>query len=492
MHITSAGFLLFLVGVLIFYYGLPKKLQKSVLLIASYVFYSFAGLRAVAALLGSTVCCYLVGYFLATEQAQLNRKKIKTGILAAGIGLHIVLLGITKYLPVYLGTRNWFAILGISFFTLQAIGYMMDVYRGTIEAERNPMRLALFFAFFPILTQGPIHRYKELCETLFAKHAFSFKKLTNGGIRILWGFFKKLVLADRVAIGLQTLLENPAQYTGGYVLVVMAFYALQLYADFTGGIDIALGCAELFGISLQENFLRPYFSKSVQEYWTRWHMSLGKWFTTYVFYPLSTSGWVTQLRKSAIAHGHRKLGKRIAVYVSAGTVWILTGLWHGPTASFVVWGLCNYAIIMISRELSGLYQMFHKRFPATEGGWYRGVQVVRTIGIMSTLRLFDCYKGVGITFAMFGSIFTQFSLRPYVDGSLLQLGLSGMDYGILFWGTLLLVWVSLLQRKGSVRMQLVELPYWIRFILVFGLFVVVLVCGKYGIGYDKTQFIYNI
>ena len=174
--------------------------------------------------------------------------------------------------------------LGISFYTFQTMGYIIDVYRDKYPYEKNIFKLALFISFFPQLIQGPISRFDDLKETLFGEHSFDAKAISFGLQRILWGFFKKLVIADRLLPAVNTIVRNPEEYQGVYVLVGMFFYAIQLYADFTGGIDIAIGVAEVFGIRLKENFERPYFSKSITEYWRRWHISLGSWFREYMFF----------------------------------------------------------------------------------------------------------------------------------------------------------------------------------------------------------------
>jgi len=397
----------------------------------------------------------------------------------------------------WLGTNHKLAFvemlipMGISFYTFQAAGYLIDVYRGTCKAENKFFRFALFVSFFPQLVQGPISRYNALSETLYEEHKFDWKKVSFGLQRILWGYFKKLVIADRILVAVNEIIGNTVDYKGTYVLVGMLFYALELYTDFTGGIDITIGIAQTLGITVAENFNRPYFSKSVKEYWRRWHISMGTWFTDYIFYPISVCRPMLRITRFSRKHFGEFVGKRIPVYLSSFAVWFATGIWHGASWNFVIWGLLNWAVIMVSQELEPLYTKFHEKFGNGQTVFYKCFQVVRTVLLMSCLRLFDCYRDVPLTLKMFGSIFSDWDWMVLYDGSLLAIGLDGIDYVILIVGTLMLAVVSLCQKSGSVRQKIAGKPYWIKFTIWYGLFLIVLLMGAYGIGYDASQFIYN-
>lgn len=381
--------------------------------------------------------------------------------------------------------------LGISFYTFQTVGYLVDVYNEKYEAQNNYGKFALFVGFFPQLSQGPISRYNDLSETLFAEHKFDTKVVAFGLQRILWGYFKKLVIADRVLIGLKTLLAAPEDYPGVYFFVAMMFYAIQLYADFTGGIDITIGIAETMGIKVKENFNRPYFSKNIKEYWNRWHMTMGSWFTDYIFYPISVSGFMLKLSKKARQVLGENIGKRVPVYLATILVWFTTGIWHGASWNFIVWGLANCVVILISQELSPLYTKFHNRFDVEGKLWYKTFCVIRTILLMSALRMFDCYRDVTVTVKMFFSMFTTWNISALWDGSMLELGLNGTDYLIILFGVVLIFTVSMLQRRKQVRERILALPYPVRATIWLALFVVVLLAGAYGQGYDESSFIYN-
>lgn len=304
MLFTSYGFLGFLAVLFLLYYIIPRKCQWGLLLGAGYLFYFLAGAEYVPYLLVTTVTIWFAACriednadrqaaYLKEHRAELSKeekkaykdrqKKVRLGWILGGILLNIGILAVLKYTNFAIANINGLLgafgrtgrlsfltlalPLGISFYTFQAVGYLIDVYRGTVRAQRNPFRFALFVSFFPQLVQGPISRFGNLAESLHGEHRFDGKTVSFGLQRILWGYFKKMVIADRMLVGVNAIIGDTDAYHGAYVLVGMFFYALELYADFTGGIDITIGIAQTLGITLQENFQRPFFSKSLKEYW---------------------------------------------------------------------------------------------------------------------------------------------------------------------------------------------------------------------------------
>lgn len=528
MLFTSYDFWGFILVLFILYYIVPKKFQWPLLLGFSYIFYFLADPSYLIYIGITTVTVFLLGckieqlreeqsaYLKANKEAlsredkKIYKNKIKSKqwkYLLIALFINIGILAVLKYTNFAIsnvnsilglfGSEKQFGFLdlalpmGISFYTFQSVGYIIDVYRGTCKAEKNIFRFALFVSFFPQLVQGPISRFSQMAETLYQEHSFDVKNVCYGLQRILWGFFKKLVIADRILTAVNEIIRNPDEYAGAYVFVGMMFYALELYADFTGGIDVTIGVAEVLGIRLAENFNRPFFSKSIKEYWNRWHITMGTWFTDYIFYPISVCGPMLKLSKFSRKKLGENLGKRVPIYLSSFTVWLATGIWHGASWNFVVWGLGNWVVIMVSQELEPLYAKFHARFHLQSNRYFQFFQVIRTIFIMSCLRSFDCYRNVPVTFKMLGTMFTTWNWNILWDGSLMQLGLTGTDYLILLAGTVLLIAVSMLQRKGKVRDQIAACPYVARVAIWYGLFLVVLLTGVYGIGYEASQFIYN-
>ena len=527
MLFTSYEFLGFLAVLFLLYYVLPKRAQQPLLLAASYLFYFIAGPSFLLYILTTTVTTYFAARrigenltrqsaYLREHKAELDReakkaykegqKRLRRRWVIACLLVNLGILAVVKYTNFLISNINGVISafggeglsylklalpLGISFYTFQAIGYLIDVYRGTVPAERSLPRFALFISFFPQLIQGPISRYGDLSATLYQEHDFDKKQVSFGLQRMLWGYFKKMVVADRVLAAVMTIVGGPEEYRGAYILVGMLFYTMQLYADFTGGIDITIGIAQVLGVTVQENFIRPYFSKSRQEYWRRWHVSMCNWFRDYLFYPVSTSKAMQKFTRFAKARLGGRVGKRLPVYLSTFVVWFATGIWHGASWNFIVWGLANWVVLMASEELEPLYARFHQKFPVDGKLWYKLFQVGRTFLLVCVLNLFDCYPSLSLTFGAFASLFTAGNWSVLWDGSLMNLGLSGLDYGILAAGTMLMLAVSLIQRGGPVREKIAKKPYPVRFILWYGLFLIVLLMGAYGVGYDASQFIYN-
>ena len=528
MFFTSYSFIIFLSIIFLLYYLIPKRLQWPLLLIASYIFYGFAGIKYFTYIVLTTISTYIVGLkignlykeeskYLKENKGILSRvelkeyrttsKSIRWKWLLFCMLLNFGILGVTKYTNFTISNINFILAklgsgrqlgfldialpMGISFYTFKSTGYIIDVYRGKYEPERNIFKFALFVSFFPQIIQGPISRFDDLSETLFKEHNFDIKNFNDGMIRILWGFFKKLVIADRILVGVNTIIRNPDTYQGAFVFIGMLFYAYQLYADFTGGIDITIGISQVLGIKIKENFDRPYFSKNIAEYWRRWHITMGTWFKDYLFYPISVYKPMLNFSKYARRTFGDSIGKRLPVYISSIIVWFTTGIWHGASWNFIMWGLTNCFVILVSQELTPFYNWFHSKFNVKDKFLFRSFQVVRTILLMSAIRLFDCYRDVPMTFRMFGSMFTNFNVSDLFNGSLLNLGLSFADYIVLLIGLVILTTVSLIQRKGSVRDRLYKKPAILRYSVYYVLIVSIIVFGAYGVGYDSSQFIYN-
>ncbi len=528
MLFTSYEFILFLLIVFVLYYAIPKKFQWMLLLVASYVFYFFSGAENLIYILFTTITTYLIigaiqkskdaqEAYLKEHKKEMSREERKAykavghkkqwRLLLLCLILNIGMLAVIKYtnfaiynvnsIMEFFGSDNRISFLdialpmGISFYVFQTMGYAIDVYRGKYKAEKNFFKLALFTSFFPQLIQGPISRFDDLAKSLYEPHSFQSKTVAFGLQRILWGFFKKMVIADRLLVAVNTIIGDTEVYTGAWVFVGMMFYALELYADFTGGIDITIGIAQTMGITVTENFIRPYFSKNIKEYWNRWHITMGSWFTDYIFYPISVCQPMLKLSKFSRNHFGEQVGKRLTVYISCFVVWFATGIWHGASWNFIVWGLANCFVILVSQEFEPFYRWFHKKFHVDGTFGWKLFSVIRTILLMSSLRTFDCYRDVPLTFRMYGTIFTEFNWGELFNGSLLNLGLTIADYVVVFIGFILMLSVSLVQRRGSVREKIAAKPYTMRFVIWFGLFLLVILWGSYGIGYDASQFIYN-
>lgn len=316
MIFTSFEFIAFFLIVLIGYYLIFPNLRWIWLLAASFYFYTKASPHFLPYILSSVAVIYassrMIGYLDSRKASYFQKNELtkdekkaynkhctrnKKIFCATGIILNVGMLAFTKYFnfvgesvsAITGGTFTALDIivpLGISFYTFQSTGYLIDVYRGMYEPQKNPMKYALFILFFPQIMQGPIGRYNDLAPQLFEPCKFDYDRLKSGLVRMLWGFFKKMVIADRAALLVNTVFDNWKPYSGAVIWAAVFLYAVQLYADFSGYMDIALGAGEALGIRLSENFRTPYFSKSTAEFWRRWHITLGTWFRDYLFYPI--------------------------------------------------------------------------------------------------------------------------------------------------------------------------------------------------------------
>ena len=286
--------------------------------------------------------------------------------------------------------------LGISFYTLGALGYLLDVYGGRISAEPHFGRFLLYVTFFPQVIQGPIPRYGDLGAQLRDSPDPSAEGIRLGLLRMLWGCFKKLVVADRLAPVVSAVFGFPDYYGGAAVFAAVALYGLQLYADFSGGIDIALGAAELFGIRLQENFRRPYFAVSLADFWRRWHITLGSWMRDYVFYPLVLSKPLMGLQKALRRRGAGWLAAALPAAAGNIAVFLLVGLWHGSSWRFVAWGLFNGVVLAAGELLEPAYRRFREGFPRLAASFgFRVFRILRTYFVICVGYYFDCCSGVG-------------------------------------------------------------------------------------------------
>ena len=327
MTLTSVIFLIWIIGSVILYYAVPAAFRWIALLFVSYGYYIYGGGKTVLFLVFSTLITWLAS--ICMERFR-NHKKF---ILIISLLLNFGMLAVIKYPGFIMGIVNsvfhtqmrgmellW--PLGISFFTFQSSGYVIDIYRGKYAPQKNPLKYALFVSFFPQIMQGPIGRYDALSEQLYGPNRFMIDSIINGSERIIWGIFKKMVIADWAAVFADAIFNDPEKYN--LVLLGILIYALQLYADFSGAIDIVIGTSELFGIKLGENFRQPFFAGNPSDFWRRWHISLSFWFRDYLYIPLG---------------GNRK--GTVRKYLNTIITMAVSGIWHGAGWTFLVWGILH-------------------------------------------------------------------------------------------------------------------------------------------------------
>ena len=517
MIFTSFKFLIFIAVVFVGYFIIPKKARWCWLLTASLYFYLCASVKYSVFLIFSAASVYLLSLFVARcdrllnecdlprDEKKLYRKKLdsrKYIAIAITLVLNLGILGFLKYAGFVM--ENVTAVvrlfapafefsglslvlpLGISFYTFTAVGYAIDVYRGTSEPEKNPLKLLLFLSFFPHIMQGPIDRFDDLAPTLFEGHAFDFDRAAKGLRRMLWGFFIKLVIADRLAMLVNQVFDNSESYSGLYLLAAVFFYAIQIYADFAGYMDVALGASEVMGIYPAENFDAPYFSASVPEFWRRWHMTLGSWFRDYLFYPVMRSALIKKLTKFLKKKYSLAVASTVATCIALSAVWFTTGLWHGAAWHYIAWGVYYGILIILSNVLK---PTFDKIKINRDGKAYKIFMTLKTFAIVLLGYIFFRANNMTHAFTVIGRIFTKF---PTVHNAAnMTLGIDFKDLLVAVIAILVLVIVDIMKvKKIRPGDKVAALPLPIRWVLVYACILAVLVLGIYGPGYDAASFIY--
>ena len=434
------------------------------------------------------------------ERKQLRgaaKKRMRIWMLGALI-LNFSILAVLKYTDDVCG---WFSIsplglllpLGISFYTFQSVGYLLDVYNGKAEPVRNPAKFCLFVSFFPQLLQGPIGRFQDLYPQLTEPHDFDSLSLRRGAVLMFWGLLKKLVIADRVLPLVSSVFSAESGSMGGAAaLIGVLGYSLQQYCDFSGGIDLVTGIAELFGIRLAPNFRRPYFAVSLADFWRRWHISLGAWMRDYVFYPFALTSPISKLSKAAKKQFGQDFSRALPAALGNILVFLLVGIWHGATSNYILWGLYNGLVLAVSALLDPAYRHFGEKHAALTGGrGFHVFRVLRTFAIVNIGWFFDRCAHAGDAVRMMGSVITDFRPAQITWEWLEQCGLPIPDAIVLGLFTLLLFGISLACERGvQVRDGLLRLPLPVRWLLLYALIFSVVIFGVWGSGFNEASFIY--
>jgi len=462
MSLTSAIFLPFFLGALIIFYVLPKKTRWFWLLIISLIFFSWSdGWKTLPYLFYGIVVTYFGARIIQRYESEKKRKTI----LFLTVFLSLFVLGALKETNFFihlingtgglfgispgLGMVNIIAPIGISYFTLSLIGYVIDVNRNVCKAQTNILKHALFTCYFPQLISGPILRYGEMENQLFSDHRLDLNNISYGFTRILWGFFKKMVIADRLAILVNTVYGDYTNYPGMYIFIATLCYAFQLYTDFSGCMDIVLGASEAFGIKLPENFKAPFFSERISEFWRRWHITLGLWFKDYLLYPLLKGDFLQGVGQKSKKLFGKKKGKNIPTYLGLSVVWLCVGLWHGGSVKYFFASGILPCVYLISSEL---LSPFFKRIIEvlkinTECFSYRLFSRFRTLMLMCLCWVFVCAQSFTDGLHVLKSMFTTFNPLILVDNSLFTLGLDQQDIIVVIFGILAVMVVDYMINK---------------------------------------------
>lgn len=372
--------------------------------------------------------------------------------------------------------------IGISYYTLETISYLTDIYRKRMKAETNYLKVLLFLVYFPQIVEGPIANYSRLSKTLFNTEKFNYDNFVSSFVLIAWGFIKKLVIADRAGIFVSKVFEN--NYGGMLLIIGVLLYTLQIYADFSGCIDIVSGVSELFGVKLDENFKRPFFSKSIQEFWRRWHITLGTWLKEYIFYPISLSKLNMKLNLKLRKMKSKYISRFIITAFPLFFVWFFNGMWHGASFKYVVYGLYYYVLMMIGILLEPVFKKIISIFKINTEVWsYKFFQALRTILIvcfgMFLFRV-DSFKQM------------RLMIHSKATASLFSLGLKKLDFALLMVGILVMLVVGVMQEFNiNIRKELQKQNLLFKWLIYYIMIFSVIIFGIYGKGYDAASFIYG-
>ena len=525
MNYQSLTFIFFSAAVLLLYYIVGKKLQLWVLALANITFYCICGVKYLPFLLVTLFATYFSGLIIghiyeksdiklaectdASEKKTIRKKaksKAKWALMLALI-ISIGLLAVCKYTGFAvtninkllvslsikeLSTFNIILPIGISYYTFMAISYVLDIYWKRYKYEKNFLLYSVYLTYFPHIVQGPIDRFNEFKEQVSGGVKVSYENITFGAKLTIWGFFKKLVIADRLGMFVDAILGNWKNFDGIYIMIAFVVFSIQIYADFSGCIDIVSGVSEAFGIHLRKNFNHPYFSKTMAEFWRRWHISLQEWFKDYVYYPVSASKFTKSVKKGLKKRNLKRLEELFANCFPILVVWMITGIWHGAAWKFVAWGMFHASLLIGSRVFEPLFTKLTKLFHIdTENFGWHFLQMLRTFLLCCVGRIFFRAENFTTSLSLIKKMMFNTNITKLLDMKPSLFGLTIDDVTIMIASVCVLWIVDLLQEKFSIRNTLSKQNIVFRWaIILAGLFAII-IFGIYGPGYNASSFIYE-
>ena len=494
MLFNSLQFLLFFPAVTAVYFLLPHRVRYLWLLGTSYYFYMCWNPKY-ALLMGTSTLITFVSGLLIDRSNRLEDKargtRQKKLWVALSFTSNLAILYFFKYfdfsvanINAVLGLFNvaqlrpGFDVLlpvGISFYTFHALSYTMDVYRGEMRAEHNVAKYALFVSYFPQMVAGPIARSKQLLVQMSDRHTFEWPRVRDGLLLMLWGYFLKLVIADRVALLVNQVYNDYTAYSGASLVVATVFFAIQIYCDFASYSLLAIGSAQVMGFRLVENFNTPYFARSIGEFWRRWHMSLSTWFRDYLYIPLG---------------GNRK--GRWRKYFNVMVVFLVSGFWHGAAWTYIIWGGLNggYQVVgEITKPLRDRLLAFLRVNRESLG--HKLLQTLISFVLICVAWVFFRANSLHDAVGIFRRIATQFQPWTLFDGTLLRLGLDLPDFMVVVFSVMVLTAVSICKYNNiRLRALYTQQDLWFRWTAVLAAIFLILIFGVYGPGYSAAAFIY--
>lgn len=491
MLFNSLDFMIFFPIVVLVYFIIPKKTRYIWLLIASYYFYMCWNVEYALLIGVSTVITYISGLLLGRFEKPVLRKLVVALSFISNLGILIfykyfdfILANINMVLQkmdVQLVSNPFDIILpvGISFYTFQALSYTMDVYRKEIESEKNLFRYALFVSFFPQLVAGPIERSPNLLQqvkNIENIKAWNYDRVANGFVMMVWGLFQKMVIADRISIYVDAVYENLHAVGTIETFFAAIGFSIQIYCDFSAYSTIAIGAAKVMGFELMENFNTPYFATSIKDFWRRWHISLSTWFRDYLYIPMG---------------GNRK-GK-IRKYFNVLVTFFVSGLWHGSSWNYVVWGGLHGIYQVMGEVLMPVRKKIVSFMKVNENVFsYKFGQIASTFCLTTLTWVFFRAETISEAMYFFKRMFTRWNPWVFFNQGLYNFGLNRVEVNILFVALLVMFFVELIKytKNKVISDFLMEQNLWFRWLVLSGLIVAILVYGEYGINFDSNQFIY--
>ena len=494
MLFNSVDFLVFFPIVTLIYFLIPHKIRYLWLLVCSYYFYMCWNAMYALLLFASTMITWVSGLAIAAaakKETEDPTRLRSRGIVAISLILNLTLLFFFKYsnfvienlnsLLAYTGVSlrvpklDLLLPVGISFYIFQALSYTIDVYRGDVQVEKTPLRYMVFVSFFPQLVAGPIERSSRLLGQFYEKHRFSYDRMVRGLMMMLWGYFQKMVVADRLSVLVDQVFNYSSYYAGFEILVGAVFFAFQIYCDFAGYSTIAIGAAQVMGFDLMENFRRPYLAVSVADFWRRWHISLTSWFRDYLYIPLG---------------GNRK-GK-LAKYRNIMVVFLASGLWHGANWTYVIWGGLNGLFQIIGAQTKKLRSAVKSFLGIRDNsGSGRLLSMIVTFLLVDFTWIFFRAATLEDAVTVIRQLFSSFNPWVLFDGTLYTLGLSMIDFWVGIVAIAMILAVDVLHERGvRIREWILNQNLLFRWMVYFLAIFTILIFGFYGPNYDAAQFIY--
>lgn len=522
MAYNSIEFIIAFLCFLTIYLIMPHvRLRQLVILVGSVAFYLMNGTpKMLAFLVGTSVIVYVTGFIIDRVYAGFEKEKeglspkesmallpgykkrakkfvVAAVVLIAGVLIYtkvgrIAGLKTNDSISEMLTFRSLIVPIGISYYTFSSIGYLLDLYWRKAKFDKDYFVLLLTMTYFPHIVQGPISRYDKLMKQFKVLPGFQYERVCFGLQRMLWGFIKKMVISDRISIYTKTVFGSIDSYAGLPLWIAIVFSVLEIYTDFSGCMDIVIGAAQTMGVTLDENFRQPFFSRSAGEFWRRWHITLGAWFKDYICMPIAINPRMMKIGTKLRKRFGNRVSNNFTTLVPLAVTWVLTGLWHGTGIGYLFWGVYWGVLIFLEGALAPEFKKLASllKIDVDSFGW-KLIQHIRTFLFFAIGRIFSTSASLEAVGKIFKNTFSEARLWYLVSGDLEKIGLAFPDLCVVLVGIFVLWAADLIQSKNPVRETLAKQPLVFRWIVYYSAVIILIVFGMYGSGYNASAFIYG-